>query len=193
MDEQTTTADDPPPRSPAGTPVGGVVEVDVVDATGRLSRALCRDLCARLERAVRTLGAAGEVRARVVGDSEMASLHGRHLGDATTTDVLTFDLREGGGGGAGGAGGEASGAGPLDVDLVLCLDEAERQARERGHGAGEELVLYALHGVLHCLGHDDHDEQDAARMHAEEDRVLRAIGVGAVYARSEGVDAGGAS
>lgn len=180
MDEQTTTADDPPPRSPAGTPVGGVIEVDLVDATGRLSRARCVALCARLELAVRALGAVGEVRARVVGDREMASLHGRHLGDATTTDVLTFDLRGGG-------------KGPLDADLVLCLDEAERQARERGHGAGEELLLYALHGVLHCLGHDDHDDEDAARMHAEEDRVLRAIGVGAVYARREGVDAGGGS
>ncbi len=149
----------------------------MVDATGRLSCAQPRDLRAQLATAVRTLGAFGEVRARIVGDAEMASLHGRHLGDATTTDVLTFDLRDG----AGGA---------LDVDLVLCLDEAERQAAARGHGVGEELLLYAVHGVLHCLGHDDHDEADAARMHAEEDRVLRAIGVGAVYSRGDGVGGG---
>src|SRR6185369_8183115 len=95
---------------------------------------------------------------RVVGDEEMAAAHQRFSGVAGTTDVLTFDLTE-----AGGA---------LDVDLLVCFDEASRQAASRGHGVERELLLYVVHGVLHCLGHDDHEEAAAARMHAEEDRVL---------------------
>jgi len=43
-------------------------------------------------------------------------------------------------------------------------------------------LLYVVHGVLHCLGHDDHDEAGYASMHALEDRVLYAIGVGATFA-----------
>ena len=108
----------------------------------------------------------------------MAEAHQRWSGVSGTTDVLTFDLAEGRS-----AGGEA-----LDVDLLLCADEARRQADARGFPIERELLLYLVHGVLHCLGHDDHDEDAFARMHAEEDRLLEAAGVGATY----GVDAGGA-
>lgn len=119
--------------------------------------------------ALRPLGCSGEVRVRVVADAEMAEAHERWSGVPGTTDVLTFDLREGG-------------KGPLDVDLLVCADEAARQARARGIPAERELLLYVIHGVLHCLGYDDHDEPGAARMHAQEDRLLEAAGIGATYA-----------
>jgi len=69
----------------------------------------------------------------------------------------------------------------VDADLLVCVDEARRQAGSRGHGVLEELVLYVLHGVLHGLGHDDAGAGEAVAMHGEEDRVLRSIGLGAVY------------
>jgi probable rRNA maturation factor len=124
--------------------------------------------------ALGVLGAAGEVRVRVVDDAVMSAAHEGFMGVSGTTDVLTFDLTE-------------PGSGVLDVDILACRDEAARQAAERGHSVERELLLYIIHGVLHCLGHDDHDEAAAARMHAEEDRVLRAIGVGATYASGSGV------
>jgi probable rRNA maturation factor len=125
--------------------------------------------------AIERLGSAGEVRVRLVGDAEMASAHERHCGVPGTTDVITFDLTDGA---------SARGA-ALDVDLLVCVDEAERQARTRGHALRSEVLLYLVHGVLHCLGHDDHAEDEAAAMHAREDEVLRAIGVGATYASGE--------
>lgn len=125
--------------------------------------------------ALERLGAGGEVRVRLVADAEMAAAHERHCGVAGTTDVITFDLTSG----ASARGGE------LDVDLLVCVDEAERQSVARGHGLRAEVLLYIVHGVLHCLGHDDHEEDDAAAMHAREDEVLRAIGVGATYAARE--------
>lgn len=124
--------------------------------------------------AMERLGATGEVRVRLVEDAEMAAAHQRHCGVPGTTDVITFDLTEGGS-----ARGKA-----LDVDLLVCADEAERQARTRGHEVRGEVLLYIVHGMLHCLGHDDHDEADASAMHAREDEVLTAIGVGATYATS---------
>ncbi len=111
----------------------------------------------------------GSVRVRVVDDAEMAAAHERWAGVAGTTDVLTFDLRE-------------HGEGPLDVDILTCADEARRQASARGLEPEYELLLYVVHGVLHCLGHDDKDDAAAAKMHAEEDRLLGAAGVGPVYA-----------
>lgn len=111
------------------------------------------------------------VHLEVVGDAEMDRLHRRHSGIAGTTDVLTFPAH---------AEGEA-----IDVDLVACADEAARRGAEFGHGVERELLLYAIHGLLHCCGHDDHEAAAHARMHEEEDRILRALGVGATY-RPEG-------
>lgn len=116
--------------------------------------------------ALEALGRAGEVRARVVGDAEMARAHVSHLGEAGTTDVITFDLSEGA---------------ELDVDLLVCVDEARRQSAARGHPAERELLLYVVHGVLHCMGFDDHDEAAAMAMHRREDEVLAAIGVGRTF------------
>jgi len=171
MSDQDTPGDEPPSRSP-GAPHPHPPIVDVVDATARVDDAARTALRGRLAAALSELAATGEARVRIVGDREMTDLHARHKGDATTTDVLTFDLSE-----------RDGDARPLDVDLIVCLDEAERQAADRGHGVGEELLLYAVHGVLHCLGFDDATDAAAERMHAEEDRLLAAIGVGPVFAR----------
>lgn len=103
----------------------------------------------------------------LVDDAIMDHLHRKHSGVPGTTDVLTFP---------------ASGPDdPVDVDIVACVDEARRRAVEFGHDVERELLLYAVHGLLHCLGHDDHDPEAFERMHAEEDRILTAIGTGATF------------
>lgn len=97
----------------------------------------------------------------------MARLHDRYKGEARTTDVLTFPLSEP--------------DEPIEADIVICLDEAARRAADFGHPIERELLLYALHGLLHCAGFDDHDDIGAAAMHSEEDRILQFIGVGATF------------
>ncbi len=158
--------------------------VELIDATGRLPSEDARWIADNAARALRVLGARGEVRVRVVADGEMSAAHLDYAEVEGTTDVLTFDMSEPGADGS---------AAELDVDVLACLDEAERQAAGRGHAARCELLLYVVHGVLHCLGFDDHDDDESARMHAEEDRVLSAIGVGSVFggvprARASGED-----
>lgn len=103
----------------------------------------------------------------VVGDDRMVELHRRHMSLDSTTDVLTF---------AQNAPGE-----PVDVDIAICLDEAVRRGQGTAHGARGELLLYALHGILHAAGHDDLDEPSYRRMHAEEDRILEAAGFGRIF------------
>jgi probable rRNA maturation factor len=159
--------------------------VDVVDDTGRLGPDAIGRVTAWVNHAaglaVGTSGpGAGEVRVRIVDDAAMADAHARYSGVEGTTDVLTFDLTEG-----------ASERGAaLDVDILVCLDEAARVAGSRTPGSTRaiehELVLYILHGVLHCLGHDDHDDARFDAMHAEEDRILTLIGIGPVFATRDG-------
>jgi probable rRNA maturation factor len=166
-----------------GSPDGGVV-LEVADLGGLLKPPARAWLTDHARRAAAMLASAGEVRVRVVGDAEMAAAHERYQGISGTTDVLTFDLSDAPAGAPVDVGRPS--ARVLDTDILICFDEASRQALARVHTTERELLLYIIHGVLHCLGHDDHDEAAAARMHAVEDRVLDALGVGATYARGGG-------
>lgn len=130
-----------------------------------------------LRRAIETaLGLHGTTRARInvvlVDDAEISHLNAKHLQHDGSTDVLTFDLHE-----------EEDEA--VEGEIVISIETAEAESRRRGHDLEAELALYATHGVLHLLGHDDREETDAARMHALEDEILSSIGLGAVYRRNE--------
>lgn len=154
-----------------------------MDSTGRLAAPQVEWLRDHALKALRHLGAWGEVHVRIVDDARMDEAHRRYSGIEGTTDVLTFDLRDGRAEGGEGGSTEDGGAdaGPLDTDILICLDEGERQGAAHGHGTLRELLLYIVHGVLHCLGYDDHDQSSHARMHRREDEILTAIGVGATY------------
>lgn len=112
---------------------------------------------------------AGEARVRVINDADMAEAHERYKNVPGTTDVLTFDL----------AGNPNE---PLDTDVLVCVDEAKRQADARGIPVAHELLLYITHAILHCSGYSDDTDTNAQAMHAREDELLTAIGIGPVYA-----------
>jgi len=105
----------------------------------------------------------------LVGDSQMSELHGRFMNDDSPTDVLTFPLEEN-------SRGKASGG-----EIVINVSEALRQSRRRGIPLQNELLLYALHGMLHLKGMDDRTDSQYRRMHRLEDRILTRLGVGAVF------------
>lgn len=111
---------------------------------------------------------------RIVDDATMSRYHEQYCNLPGTTDVLTFDLRD-----------PSQLSAPISGDLLLCIDEAARQAQKHGHSTREELLLYAVHGLMHLLGEDDHDEADYAAMHAREDALLEAIGVGRLFAKPQ--------
>lgn len=108
----------------------------------------------------------------VVDDQRMSALHQDHCAIDSTTDVLTFVLSEPG---------ES-----IEVEIAVCADEAARRAAELGHPIERELLLYVLHGLLHCCGFDDHDDSDFASMHAAEDAILESIGVGRTFHKRGG-------
>ncbi len=148
----------------------GKVAVDLLLETHDLKPSLTPWLADQLQRLTTLAGVTeGAVTVVVVDDVRMSELHSQYHDDPSTTDVLTFDLRD-------------DADAPLEGDLVLCLDEAQRQAAQRGHAVRMELLLYALHGLLHLLGYDDHDPADSERMHRREDELLVRAGFEPVYA-----------
>jgi len=95
---------------------------------------------------------------RLVGDRTMVALQREFRGLDQSTDVLSFP-------------GESSLDGLHLGDVVISVPRAAAQAAERGHSLERELRLLALHGVLHCLGHDH--ETDDGEMERLEARLRR--------------------
>ena len=64
----------------------------------------------------------------------------------------------------------------LEGEIVVSGDTAVAQASEYSSTPEEELMLYVIHGTLHLVGFDDHEEADQAEMRLAEQTYLRASG-----------------
>ena len=103
-----------------------------------------------------------ELSVALVGDREMSALNERYLGCKETTDVLAFPY--------------ARSDDCMEGEVVVNADQAARQAERRGHRAQDELLLYAVHGLLHLMGCDDHDPAGRKAMHERALSVLAEAG-----------------
>jgi probable rRNA maturation factor len=129
-------------------------------------------LIEKLEELARPAGVTkGELRVTFVDDSRMTREHKRLMLVDSTTDVMCIDFGDGGFDQIRG----------VDADLLVCVDEARRQAEARKIPLEHELLLYCLHGLLHCLDYDDTTDAGYQRMHAREDELLRAVGLPAMF------------
>lgn len=120
-----------------------------------------------------------EVELTICGDAEMERLNFDHMGERGPTDVLSFPLHEWQLEGAHAYLTDDDGVSPpgplLLGDVVIDLDQALRQAAEGDWGVVEELVLLAIHGTLHLLGHDHAEIDEEERMRALEHEVLHVL------------------
>ncbi len=119
----------------------------------------------KLAKLLRSLGLPdAELSVLFIGDRAMRALNNTYRGKDTTTDVLSFSLREGG---------FPHIQPEMLGDIVISLPVAARQAREAGHSLVRELERLLVHGLLHVLGYDhERSPQEARRMERKE-RQLR--------------------
>lgn len=111
-----------------------------------------------------------ELSLALVGDARMSLLHAQFLGIPSPTDVLTFPL-------------ETDSRGRVTSgEIVVCVPEAARQAKLRQHPVRREVLLYAVHGLLHLCGYDDKTPREFREIHRAEDMILSKIGIGPVFA-----------
>jgi probable rRNA maturation factor len=115
--------------------------------------------------------AVARVDVQLVGDHAMAAAHKRFMDIDGTTDVMSFPAHD-----------DSDARASVEADLFVCTDVAAREAAARGHAPEREILLYAVHGTLHACGYRDDTDESFAAMHAEEDRILTAGGMGSVYA-----------
>jgi probable rRNA maturation factor len=108
-----------------------------------------------------------------VDEDTIAGLNQRFMGAAGPTDVLAFPIDEPADAADVSDGGTPSGPAPLLLgDVVVCPAVAARQAPAPAASYDDELALLVVHGVLHILGHDHAEAEEAALMQDRERDLL---------------------
>lgn len=62
-------------------------------------------------------------------------------------------------------------------DVVICKDQAEKQAEEFGHSFEREIIYLFTHSILHLLGYDHMEEDEKKEMRAREEEVMEHLGI----------------
>jgi probable rRNA maturation factor len=89
----------------------------------------------------------------LLDDDAIAQVHADFLNDPTPTDVITFHHGE----------------------VLISLDTAERQASAHGQTFAAEVLLYAIHGLLHLHGHEDASSGGAQQMKLLQESILAQV------------------
>jgi rRNA maturation RNase YbeY len=129
----------------------------------RLLRRLTRDLLERklgLSRYALTI--------HFVSEEEMAAFNESFLQHSGSTDVITFDLREGYD--------DTFQSCDLIGEIYISVGDAIRQAGEFSTHWTEEIVRYIVHGVLHLRGFDDLTPEKRRKMKRQENRLTAELG-----------------
>jgi probable rRNA maturation factor len=138
------------------------VEVSVRQRRRPIDRSATAALCAKLLTAI-GIPERAEVGVVLVSDRVMAGMNLSAMGKRVTTDVLAFPIDERI---------DPSDPAPCLGDIVVCLDRAFEEGRERGNGPDEEFLTYLAHGFLHLTGHDDLEPVAKRRMFAAQARLV---------------------
>jgi probable rRNA maturation factor len=100
-----------------------------------------------------------------VGEGEMRALNAEHRDLDEVTDVLAFPMD--------GVEELPPGLERQLGDVVVCFEQAERQAGEAGIDTFAEVRTLVVHGLLHLLGLDH--ETDAGEMLARQDELIAVL------------------
>lgn len=115
-----------------------------------------------------------EVSVSFVDDERMAQLNEQFRGKQGPTDVLSFecdgldddfDLTIG----------EGAETEVFELgDIIIAPDVAQRQSELYGHSLEGEVSLLLVHGLLHLLGYDHIEDEEAEEMEARERELMGA-------------------
>ncbi|HEX6286276.1 MAG TPA: rRNA maturation RNase YbeY [Acidimicrobiia bacterium] len=115
-----------------------------------------------------------EVTLLFVDETEIASYNGRFLDRDGPTDVLAFPVEEM----LPGVIPDTDPQGPplMLGDVVIAPSYVRRQAGEHGATFEDEMALMVTHGILHLLGYDHVEDDEAERMEQRERDLLAKVG-----------------
>lgn len=118
-------------------------------------------------------------------DARIAVLNADFRGKPQPTNVLSWPSEERGAEFVGEAP-DLPEAGPPDDpeslgDIAIAWETCEREAADQGKPMADHVTHLMVHGVLHLLGYDHVEDEDALLMEGLEVRILASLGVSDPY------------
>ncbi len=109
-----------------------------------------------------------EMTIRFVDAREGRTLNRDFRGKDYATNVLTFVY-------------QSIARKPILGDIVLCTTVVEKEAKASGKPLGDHYTHLVIHGMLHLLGYDHENDDDAQEMEAIETRLLTKLNIADPY------------
>ena len=118
-----------------------------------------------------------EISVTLTGNDQVRALNAKWRGKDKATNVLSFpmaderDLTRA----------NLAQSELLLGDIILARGVCESEAAEKGVAVEDHATHLVVHGTLHLLGYDHHDERDAVDMEEREARALKRLGIANPY------------
>lgn len=100
----------------------------------------------------------GDISIIFCSDNYILDVNMKYLQHDYFTDIITFDYCEGK---------------TVSGDLFISIDSVRDNAMEYGTEFEDELNRVMVHGILHLIGYDDHNDADQAEMRRKENYYLQ--------------------
>lgn len=111
-----------------------------------------------------------ELTIRVVDEAEITALNRRYRGKEGATNVLSFPY-------------EAIPGVATDLlgDIVICAPVVASESVTQARPLDAHWAHIVIHGVLHLMGYDHHQDDEAHRMEVRETELLDSLGYANPY------------
>lgn len=116
------------------------------------------------------MGRDREVAILLTNDAEMQALNLKWRGKGTPTNVLSFPSGE-----------EQRHLG----DVVLAYETVEGEAKQQNIAIADLAAHLVVHGMLHLLGYDHEQQDEAVKMETLETEILATLGIADPYENGE--------
>ena len=115
-----------------------------------------------------------EVAIVLIDNDEMTRYNELYMGKSGPTDVLSFPIEDGRPGDPPRRDPEGP---PVNLgDIFIAPDIVRANAEAAGSAFQDELALMVVHGMLHLLGWDHIEDDEARRMERKERELLMVVG-----------------
>ena len=118
-----------------------------------------------------------EISVTLTGDDQVRALNARWRGKDKPTNVLSFPMADER---------DLATGNVVDVelllgDIVLARGVCAAEASDKGVSVEQHAAHLVVHGTLHLLGYDHHEDSEAEDMEAREIRALDRLGIANPY------------
>lgn len=106
-----------------------------------------------------------EISVTFVDEAEIKEINNQFRQIDSVTDVLSFPQFE--------FTGDIPENGPVVLgDVVICEQQAKKQAEDFGHSYQRELIYLFVHSMFHLLGYDHMQEDEKIEMREAEEEIM---------------------